>query len=418
MVKAGALYYAIFVSFLVALLGGFFIMNIWMHHAHTLSILSRQRLERNVHSALLLAEEIPDLVPEGGSKEIDLFDDANDIVSVSKAQWGGYCLLKATAKTRHHQKSAIAFCGKDVFEKENYALYLADKQQYLSLSGKTILKGDCYLPKQGLRRAYIEGFSFVGETMIQGKIFSSEPQLPALNSTMLTSNLDYLRGTRFPKDSVLEMNALLKNDTFSHSFYKKTIVLYSDKWVTLSNKVLNGNIRIISSKGVTIRNTTKTNNILVYAPKIEVEKGFTGNLQLFARDTILVDEGVRLLFPSLICIEESQNPKAYISVGKGCNIIGDVVLTTNNTSKNVQALCTINPGVVVTGRVYCGSKLELKGIVNGSVFTQGFLLRTPGSIYENHLLNATIDVTALPRFYSGSLVNDPVERLKSIKWLN
>ena len=417
MLKAGALYYAIFISFLVALLGGFFIMNVWMHHAHTLSIITEQRLVRNVHSALLLAQEVPDLVPNNGSRDIDLFDDGNDVVSISKTQWGGYCLLKALAQGKYRQKSAIALCGKDIFVNENIALYLADKEQYLSLSGNTIIKGDCYLPKLGLRRAYIEGYSFLGTNMTEGKVLNSKPQLPTLNASLITSNLEYLKGTVSSSDSLVDMNVLLKTDAIRHSFYKKTLVLYSNRWVTLANKVLQGNIRIISSKGVTISNTTQTNNIIVYAPKIEVEKGFAGNLQLFARDTILINDGVRLLFPSFIAIAESQNTKAFISIGKGCNILGDVVLTTTGNTKDAQAECSVNIGAAITGRVYCTGKLELKGAVHGTVYTQGFILRTPGSIYENHLLNAVINFKALPVFYSGSLINDPVERYKMVKWL-
>jgi hypothetical protein len=418
MVKAGALYYAIFISFLVALLGGFLIMNVWMHHAHTQIILTGQRLERNVNSALLLAEEIPVLVPDNNSStDVDLFNDGNDFVSITKATWGGYCLIKTEAEAKYCRKSAIALVGKDIFENEKIALYMVDKGQFLSVCGKTVIKGDSYLPKSGVRRAYIEGKSFSGTKIIDGKIQKSKEILPSLNSDMIGSNRQYLNGQESVSDSLIDMNFLLKSDTLKNSFYKKTLAFYSSKWVTLSNKVLNGNIRIISTKGVTITNSVQTTDIIVYAPKIEIERGFSGNLQLFASDTILVNDGVRLLFPSFLAIPETQNPKAYISIGKDCNVLGDVLLSFKGDTKNNKLQCILNASSAITGRVYCNGRFEIKGAANGTVYTSGFILRTLGSTYENHLLDAVINFDGLPEFYSGSLMNENIVRYKTMKWL-
>jgi hypothetical protein len=418
MVKAGALYYAIFISFLVALLGGFFIMNVWLHHAHTLVILNGQRLQRNVSSALLLAQETPGLVPENSSLEVDLFKDGNDKVIIRKTLWGGYCLLMAEAQARFVKKSAIELCGKDVFENEKTALYLADIGQCLSLSGKTIIKGDCYLPKSGVRSTYIEGTSFSGSRMTVGNVKNSKKQLPSVNNFMIKSNLQYFNGQGSVSDSLADINLLLKNDTLKRSFYKNTLLLSSSKWITLSNKVLRGNIRIVSSKGVTITKSVQTNDIIVYAPKIEIEKGFSGSVQLFATDTILINDGVRLLFPSFLAVPETQNTRAFISIGKGCDILGDILLTTKDGIKNSRLECLVSTGSVITGRVYCEGRLELRGEADGTVYTNGFILRTPGSIYENQLLDATINFDALPVFYSGSLINEGIERYKIVKWLN
>lgn len=418
MVKAGALYYAIFISFLVALLGGFFIMNVWMHHAHTQIILNGQRLERNVNSALLLAEEIPALLPDNSSTDVDLFNDGNDLVSITKKTWGGYCLIKTEEEVKYSRKSTIALVGKDIFESEKLALYMVDKGQFLSVCGKTVIKGESYLPKSGVRQAYIEGKSFSGTKIIDGKIMNSKEELPTLNANMIGSNRQYLNGQESVSDSLVDINFLLKTDTIKNSFYKKTLAFFSSKWVTLSKKVLQGNIRIISTKGVTITNSVQTTDIIVYAPKIEIETGFIGNLQLFANDTIIINDGVRLLFPSLLAVPETQNAKAYISIGKNCNLIGDVLLAFTGEAKNNKLHCLLNTGSAITGRVYCNGSLEIKGAVNGTVYTSGFILRTLGSTYENHLLDAVINFDGLPEFYSGSLINENIERYKTVKWVD
>lgn len=416
MIKAGALYYAIFISFLVALLGGFFIMNVWTHHAHTLMTIYGQRLERNIRSALLLAQETPGLVSDK-LLELDLFNDGNDLVSLNRKQWGGYSLVKAEAEAKFIHKSAIGLYGKDIFGNEKTALYLSDKGQYLSVSGRTVIKGDCFLPKSGLRKAYIEGNSFSGTKMTEGNVSDSKTVLPAANTRTIELNMPYFTGQISPEDSLGDIAQLLRSDTISQSFYRKTLVLFSKQWLTLTEKVFRGNIRIISSKGVTISKSAQTDNIIIYAPKIEVEKGFTGNLQLFATDTIFLNDGVTLMFPSLLAVADAQNPKALISIGRSCNVIGDMMLTMKDVTKSNRAEIHIAAGSIVTGRVYCGGKVELRGAVDGTIYTNGFILRTQGSIYENHLLDATINFDALPEYYSGSLINETVERYKMVKWL-
>src|ERR1035437_5633749 len=103
MLKAGALYYAILVSFLVALLSGFLMINIRLHHFHTLNLLQNQKLERNINSALLLAKEMPASVNINQPVTLDLYNDETDEVTVTKKQWGGYLLLKAEASWRKIQ---------------------------------------------------------------------------------------------------------------------------------------------------------------------------------------------------------------------------------------------------------------------------------------------------------------------------
>ena len=50
----------------------------------------------------------------------------------------------------------------------------------------------------------------------------------------------------------------------------------------------------------------------------------------------------------------------------------------------------IDKGAVVSGFVYCNGETELKGTINGAIYTQSFYLKTASSAYQNHLLNAEI----------------------------
>jgi hypothetical protein len=73
---------------------------------------------------------------------------------------------------------------------------------------------------------------------------------------------------------------------------------------------------------------------------------------------------------------------------------------------------------VVIGQLYSTGYAEVKGNVYGSVMCSDFILQTPSSIYENHLLNAGIDQQALPGYYTGiNLIKTNVSK-RIVKWLD
>ena len=57
--------------------------------------------------------------------------------------------------------------------------------------------------------------------------------------------------------------------------------------------------------------------------------------------------------------------------------------------------------VVVDGELYCEANTDLQATVNGSVYTNGFVAKQFGSIYQNHLYNARINSSQLPTAYAG-----------------
>lgn len=412
-VKGGALYYAIFISFIVTLLGGLLTMNVMLHNVSDTEMLNAQRYERNISSALILISEKPDILKMDGYVNIDLYGDDLDKVSAFTYRWGGYQLLKIDSGEEKRKISCIALFGKDISGNEKIALDLSDKGQALSLSGHTIIKGDCRLPKSGLRKAYIDGRSFSGSTLVDGKISASKPELISTGK-FLKKNLDCIKDPSASYDSIVNISSFPLIDTMRNSFFNKTLQLYSQNWIMIDAETIEGNIRIVSQKGVTISGSAKTSEIIVCAPKIETGENFCGNLQLFATDSIIIKKGARFLFPSVIAIPETSNKLALINIEENCIISGDIFLGSNTLANNHDE-CRINKGSVLTGTVYCDGNLQLNGTIHGRVITKGFVLRTSGSIYENHLLDATIDVSLLPPMYSSAFSQDQADKFKIIK---
>ena len=53
-----------------------------------------------------------------------------------------------------------------------------------------------------------------------------------------------------------------------------------------------------------------------------------------------------------------------------------------------------------------------------NVFCKSFILRTPSSVYENHLMDVAIDRIALSEYFVGVALTEEINHHQIIKWLN
>ena len=90
------------------------------------------------------------------------------------------------------------------------------------------------------------------------------------------------------------------------------------------------------------------------------------------------------------------------------------------TDAKKQVDISVAKKAVVYGQVFSCGTIDLKGCVYGSVLTNKFILRTPSAVYENHLLDATIDVSKLPVEYAGIVImkDSSFADKRIAKWLD
>jgi hypothetical protein len=412
-VNGGALYYSILISFLVALFTGFLLSSILLHQSVVIKFCQKQRLDRNIRSALTLAKLNPE-IHFGGKQVVDLYRDGEDEVSLNWTIWGGYLLINAQCSINNLCQNVVELCGINSYQESQLALFLCNNDKPLNLSGNSVIKGDCFIPNSDVRRSNIEGKPFSGDQLINGSVMGSPNDLPELNSAFVDHNSFYLNSEDFSSDSILSIDYLFKEDSIVNSFNNPTIIFFVPNWIRLTNKYISGNVKIISSKGITICKDLKVSDIIVYAPKIEIEDNFSGALQMFATDTIIIQENSQLMYPSLLAIISSKgNP--YIGISKNAKVFGDIIM--QSKYPNIENYCNIDDNSEVNGMLYCNGKIELKGNVNGSVLCKSFVLKTSGAIYENHLLDVSINPGQLSSYYAGSCFFNSKVNLKSIKWL-
>jgi hypothetical protein len=415
-VKGGALYYAIFVAFVVSLICGFFILATWFFRGYLDTMISRDQLRRNVISGINLALSNPGIIPYDETFEMDLFSDIPSLVKFYKQRWGIYDILTCSSGWKEYSVSRTALVGENILKNEPVALYMADKSKYLSISGETRIKGAAYLPRLGIKRAHIEGESYTGDQIVYGEIKTSANTLPALNEGIVSYNMDILSEKNSSFAGYDKIDPYLGYDSIYNSFLDPTLVLYASKNLSLSDIFISGNVIICVDNLVEIYPSASLEDVIIYCQKAGIAKNFSGRLQIFARDTILVGENVIMNFPSCLAVISDDLNAAYIFIGKGSTISGGVILY-NNERNSRKAELYIEEGAVINGQVYCDGDIEHKGQINGTLYCNGFTLKTPGAYYENHILDAGISFTDLSKYFVGFAIQEN-RNSEVIKWLN
>jgi hypothetical protein len=133
-------------------------------------------------------------------------------------------------------------------------------------------------------------------------------------------------------------------------------------------------------------------NVIIKAPSIKIASNFEGNAQFIASDSIVVEEHVRLKFPSALVVE-SSNPNSLhlIRIGAGSEIQGLIQINSNplDYEKNI---CLIAENCTITGEILINGTLSLKNLtLNGKVITYKTITTLGNFSYYNTLVDSKID---------------------------
>lgn len=356
-------------------------------------------LIHNINSTLQLIETNGYQFPVGESSW-DLFEEENDSIDVLRQPWGLLDLWTLSARSGRQSISKSYLTGQKL-DSNQLALYLSGSNKPLALCGKTVIKGDVKLPKQGVKRAYIEGQNFIGSKLVDGKIGISSnailplhidakdriaqwnsPALKPQNGVILNA-IGELRERQGSPDSILVVNA---NNRLNLLGFEKA------NWTIFR-----------SSSSIEVPPGISLQNCILIAPSIVFESGFRGNVQCFAHDSILLNKDVILDYPSNLVLS-AKRPKSQIRIMESSHVYGSIVvdMKSNLPQKNWARL-KLDKEAIATGEVYVNGITEMKGVIEGKLTTRLFYLKTPSSVYENHLLNVTIDRSRLPYGFVNTL---------------
>ena len=405
--EAGILSSVLSVSLIIAALCASLISLAYYYRMATLQHTITDRLDDNARSGInLLLATLNNTASYGHWK--DLYGQTQDSVWLQQKPWGVYQVGVAKAQTGNHSRQRVALFGQHPDKVGQSALYLADEQRPLSVAGHTQLKGTCYLPKAGIKSAYINRIGFQGEHLVNGPTKESQRALSKLSPDIIT----HLRGLMTGELADYHILDLL-SDSLSHSFLDRPIYYHSTNPITLST-VLRGNIIVSSDQAVTITSRANIENIIVVAPQISIAPGFSGRLQAVATDTLMVGQGCHLRYPSALMLLTSSG--GTIVLDESSQVSGTVVLAGDGTDYH-RRLLSLERDAGITGMVYADGLVELKGSIYGHLSCRKFMLRTPSTLYENHILDGILDASRRSPHYLASSLWATTSQKGIAQWL-
>lgn len=371
---------------------------------------TKMKLQRNLQSAINLALDDTTYNVENSYDSIDLFGKNDDSAFIKKENWGLYRIGCVSVTQNRMIKKKDFFFGQVPDGYLSGCLYLADHQSSLSISGFAKLQGDAYLPKGGLRPVFIDQKGFGYNELIKGNIKKSMDSLPAIDERLIQS-LNNLISKREEESNI--------SDSVARSFEEPMMVLFRKEPITLSDCKLEGHILVLSDSSITIKGNCRLENIIVSAPHIEFESGFSGALQAIATDSIIVKSHCKLFYPSSLVILKNNISKDQprIVIYDSSEIQGAILASSKINDEN-KTLVEIKDKSAVTGLVYCSGYLSLKGIVHGTVLTDYFIYKSPPSVYINYLVDAEINKNALSKYYIDPYLFISNKPSEIIQWIH
>lgn len=313
----------------------------------------------------------------------------NKETSFVKRKWGMFEQIIAKATTKNDTIINGGFYG-SLFNNQK-CLFLRENNSALSITGNTIIKGDVFLPKKGIKQAFVEGKNFSGEKMIYGNTETSNNNLPKLSEEHLKRIQENLKGNFNSLKS--NLNIPLVNDSVFNSFFNETLI-FENKKIFLANSTYSGNIIFYSHNEILIDSSCHLDNVILFGKKITIQNGVKGNFQTFASDSLIVEKNVSLSYPSTLGVVNSLS--SYISIDSNVVVEGSVIHKSENNKSNT----IISKYAKVKGIVYNDNLLTLNGTVKGKVIANKFYLKTASTRYTNLLMDATIDITNIPNLAS------------------
>lgn len=414
MIRAGSLTYAIFLAVVSAILCSMMILLAYTNRSYFVQMDAQDVTRDNAYSGVAMAMASGNM--EDFEKWVDLYGDLSDSVLIKKRRWGCYHVITSRAKKAKsfYAKTAVVGCGSKLVEET--ALWLADLNRPLQLTGDALLKGVCYLPERGVDRAYVEGKNYSRQQMVYGKSKASSQRIPSPDKHLKEYWFRYLESSYSSQDSVIDFESLSQETL--QAFNDKTLIVRSEDRMDLSGYRVTGNVILISTQKITVPVSAQLHDVVLIAPEIVVGEKTSLQAHLVAKDTVKLGEGVTMSYPSSIMMAGGSYRDPYLKMGEDVEFTGSVFSFSADQRRTNDLAVEIASTAVLKGVLYCEGNLELNGQVRGTVICNKFLLATPSGIYENHLLDGKIDRSGLPAEFASVRLEGEENYSKLASWVS
>lgn len=382
MVKASSMLYAVYVCLIVAIL-----CCALLYMANLYRSLN---LFYNIREDMYIENQSSVNYWLGSRNSNEVIDEEEGVQTFFKVKKHGVLeVLIAQTTCKSDTVTSIQFVGSS-FPRRG-TIYVSNFSNPLSFAGDVTLIGEKKIPSKNLEEKFISGKQ--NKLRNLGKIEVSTDVLPEINPAFRKISLGQNR---------VSFHSLKQKEggLYFNSFLEETIT------VTLDNNLLNdvnikGNFIITQPDSICIRSTSKLEDVIIVAPKVIIEKGFKGSIQVYADEQIRVAEQTTLSYPSVICVISEKNNKGEIIIGEKSTIFGAVIVFGNMIQTSEDNTIYLTKKSTIIGDVYCSGKLMMGGKIFGSVYSNWIFGQTQSGKYENCFIDTEVNGNRLPSYFVG-----------------
>lgn len=377
MIKAASLAYAIFISLALGIL----CYALLLLYQFNLQLRDYQKTEADL---ITLHDSALSYYLSMSSTDISVEDltvpfEGPFQSSIETKKWGVFDLWRV--KTGNRERSIIQhLLLAPKYDKPLPGLYIKNDGSSLKISGETSINGDIYIPRSRMERIKISGQQGFYDPKFSGNKYPSQSLLPGIQEFILEE----------PEEIEVVTLQDMDEETNFNSFSAPTKIVTVNG--VLDRVTLKGNFILRSQTSVVVKSTCNLEDVIIQSPQVIFERGFEGNLQVFASSQITLSENVSLNYPSVLWVQTPENTVGEILVEKNSKVQGSIILNEKTRALNdEESLITIHPQAIVEGEIFTPSRLALYGTLKGSAMVGSLWYNSPSTEYRNLLYNATLD---------------------------
>lgn len=400
----GSMAYVLMISLMVSGLFSAF----WLMQSHQQQFLSKVLGEERAYANLISGLNLFCISEKkGDSWRTALFESPSDSAAMVLEPWGLYRLAICSGRSGQQRVQKMALLGQAPGGYFAKSLFLADHRQPLCLAGDSHLGGELFLPGGNFKTASVLGKGFTGKKLPRGPVYNSflkkaETHIPNLHSLQKAFSFSQ-------KPAVYSLRDWRLRQPWDNQAFEQQL----DGKLLIEACEISGKCSFAASENIEISADAKLDMVQLFAKHIYIKSGFHGRIQAFASQSIRLDSGVILNYPSVLMLMPGKEG-GEISLGKSCEIVGGIGV--ESPPEAGSTLVKIDEGSHVQGHVWGMDKLDLRARISGCVITENFILQTAGGHFHNHLRDASIDFRELPAGFAMPFLQRDAA-LRPVGWL-
>lgn len=318
----------------------------------------KKQQREDLKSALVLYCADSTLCSAGDSVEVELFE-GHDAVAVSVRPWG---LYERVTFANGYPDEYRVLVGRGYESDARAAFWLCDRNRALSLAGDARIEGLVYMPLSGINYTEVNSRYYSGGQLAETCLRISSAELPAVDSACFE--------------------------------YAGNLCRRNGETVTLESMV---------------RDT------VVCGKTVRIVSGFSGSLQVFASDSVIVEAGAVLEYPSGIYVD-SGDKRPYVVLKEDAEVNGYVIVTSRNSDSQLRYPSYVQKkGARLNGLLYVDGSCNIEGNIRGAAYVKDCYYRSNGNVYAGTLYDAVVvrsDSLAFPIFMKAPYERKMIKKMQ------